>query len=259
MSIAMLALDLVLGFVIGLTLGLLGGGGSILTVPALVYLVGQSPQAAVTASLAIVGINSTVGALFHQRSGTFHWKVALLFGGAGMITAYLAAGLSQRLSPALLMVLFALLMLVVGSLMILQKRNEPEDHAAQEMRSTPNVWVILLAGVIVGLLTGLLGVGGGFLIVPALVMLVGLPMVQAVGTSLAIIAANSFAGLLGHLGVPLDLWLTIVFAGAGIAGTFAGSKLARRLPANRLRQSFAVFVIVLGIFLMVDNVPKIMA
>ena len=101
--------------------------------------------------------------------------------------------------------------------------------------------------------------GGGFLIVPALVMLVGLPMYQAVGTSLAIIAANSFAGLLGHLGAPVDLWLIVLFVTAGILGTFIGSKLAHRLPAQRLRQLFAIFVIVLAIFLMVDNVPKVLA
>jgi uncharacterized protein len=261
---ATLVLDLVLGFVIGLSLGLMGGGGSILTVPALVYLVGQSPQAAVTTSLAIVGANSAVGAVFHQQAGkagrkTFNWKVALIFGGAGMIVSYLAAGLSKHISPALLMVLFALLMLVIGGMMLLQRRkdnpvidqtNEPEQH---------NLWLTLASGAGVGLLTGILGVGGGFLIVPALVMLVGLPMYQAVGTSLAIIAANSFAGLMGHLGGQFDLWVTVFFVAAGIVGTFAGSKLAHRLPAQRLRQLFAIFVFVLAIFLMIDNVPKLLA
>jgi uncharacterized protein len=260
-----LPLDLVLGFVIGLSLGLLGGGGSILTVPALVYLVGQSPQAAVTTSLAIVGANSAVGALFHQRAGregsrTFNWKVALIFGGAGMVVSYLAAGISKLLSPALLMVLFALLMLLVGALMMFQRRGDattvkrpvdpPEKH---------NLWLTLASGAGVGLLTGILGVGGGFLIVPALVMLVGLPMVQAVGTSLAIIAANSFAGLMGHAGNQFDLWTTMVFVSAGVVGTFAGSKLAHRIPSQHLRQLFAIFVIGLAVFLMVDNLPKLFA
>ncbi len=259
-----LALDLILGFVIGLSLGLLGGGGSILTVPALVYLVGQSPQAAVTTSLAIVGANSAVGAVFHQQAGktgrkTFNWKVALIFGGAGMVVSYLAAGLSKHLSPALLMVLFALLMLIIGTMMLLQRRKDPSEGEQAIVHEQHNLWLTLASGAGVGLLTGILGVGGGFLIVPALVMLVGLPMYQAVGTSLAIIAANSFAGLMGHIGGQFDLWVTVFFVAAGIIGTFAGSKLAHRLPANRLRQLFAIFVIVLAIFLMIDNVPKLLA
>ena len=246
-------LDLVLGVGIGLSLGLLGGGGSILTVPALVYLVGQSPQAAVTTSLAIVGGNSLFGAAFHNKQGTLNWKVAALFGGAGMVTAYAAAGLSKRFTPAALLVAFALLMVVVASLMLL--RREQHDGAA-EARPW---WVTLLAGAGVGVLTGVLGVGGGFLIVPALVMLVGLPIYQAVGTSLIIIAANSAAGLLGHLNQgAFDLQLTVIFVAAGLAGTFAGSRLAQRLPAARLKQAFAIFVIVLAVFLLKDNLPKLM-
>ena len=267
---AAIGLDLILGFVIGLSLGLLGGGGSILTVPALVYLVGQSPQAAVTTSLAIVGANSAVGAVFHQQAGksgrkTFNWTVALIFGSAGMIVSYLAAGLSKHISPALIMVLFALLMLVIGGMMLLQHRKETPENESSDAPEQHNLWLTLASGAGVGLLTGILGVGGGFLIVPALVMLVGLPMSQAVGTSLAIIAANSFAGLLGHLlmashiGGQFDLGVTVFFVAAGIIGTFAGSKLAHRLPAQRLRQLFAIFVIVLAIFLMVDNVPKLLA
>lgn len=254
--------DLLLGFAIGLSLGLLGGGGSILTVPALVYLVGQPPQVAVTTSLAIVGANSAVGAYFHQRASgqerqTFNWKIAIIFGGAGMVAAYLAAGLSKQIPPALLMVLFALLMLLIGGLMLFQKRYT--FGQAREEAKTPNFWLTLGAGAGVGLLTGVLGVGGGFLIVPTLVMLVGLPMYQAVGTSLAIIAANSIAGLLGHLGGTFDVWVTVSFVAAGIAGTFAGSKLAYRLPAHRLRQLFALFVILLAIFLLSDNLPKVLA
>jgi uncharacterized protein len=263
-EMASIGLDLVLGFAIGLSLGLLGGGGSILTVPALVYLVGQSPQAAVTTSLAIVGANSAVGAIFHQQAAhagrsTLNWKVALVFGSAGMVVSYLAAGQSKHIAPALLMVLFAALMLAIGGLMIFQKRDEGNSQPTQTSPQRQNLWITCIAGAGVGLLTGILGVGGGFLIVPALVMLVRLPMDQAVGTSLAIIAANSFAGLLGHLGGQLDLWLTVFFVLAGISGTFAGSKLAHRLPASRLRQLFAMFVIVLSIFLMIDNVPKLLA
>lgn len=245
----LLVLGVILGGLIGLTLGLLGGGGSILTVPALVYLVGQSPQVAVTTSLAVVGTNSMMGAYFHNGQGTLNWRVALIFGGAGMGIAYFAAGLSSNFSKTTMLTAFAVLMLTVGSIMLLYKR--PERHTEHN----PNWLVILISGVVVGFLTGLLGVGGGFLIVPALVMLVGLPIQQAVGTSLVIIAMNSIAGLLGHLhGGSLDLRLTVIFIAAGLLGTLAGAKLGKRLPAAFLRQLFAVFVMVLALLLLYDNV-----
>lgn len=248
-----LLLGMTLGFAIGGSLGLLGGGGSILTVPALVYLVGQSPQVAVVTSLAIVGANSAMGAMFHRTQGTLNWRVALLFGGSGMIVAYFAADWSKRLSPDLLMVAFAVLMLVIGVLLIVRK--PPAD--APEVQEIA-LWRVVLSGGVVGLLTGILGVGGGFLIVPALVMLLGLPMAQAVGTSLVVIAMNSLAGFAGHWGdAALDVTSLVVFVVAGLAGTFAGARLAHRLPADLLRRVFAVFVIGLAIFLLVDNLPKL--
>lgn len=249
----MILVALVLGFLIGGLLGLLGGGGSILTVPALVYVIGQSPQVAVTTSLAIVGANSAMGMFFHQSQGTLNWHVALLFGGAGMVVAYLFAGISKHFSPLLLMVAFAVLMVIIG-MNLLRKPREDAQTA-----KPASAFKILLGGVGVGALTGILGVGGGFLIVPSLVMLVGLPMREAVGTSLMIIAMNSLAGFLGHLdGVILDMPLIALFVGGGLGGTFAGAKLAKRLPAARLRQAFAWFVIVLGAFLLLDNVPKLL-
>jgi hypothetical protein len=250
----MLALELTLGFTIGLSLGLLGGGGSILTVPALVYLIGQSPQAAVTTSLAIVGVNSALGASFHRASGALNWRVALVFGGAGMLTAFLAGGLSHYFSPAALLVAFALLMILIGGLMLRRTAVRASQPAA------PRWSRVAASGAAVGALTGVLGVGGGFLIVPVLVMLVGLPMQSAVGTSLVVIAMNSAAGLLGHLsGAPLDWSVTLIFVAAGLSGTFLGARLAERLPAERLRQAFAWFVLVLAGFLLFDNVPKLLS
>lgn len=243
-------IDVLLGFGIGLSLGLLGGGGSILTVPALVYLVGQSPQAAVTASLVIVGANSTMGAFMHRAQGTLNWKVALVFGGVGMAAAYLAAGWSKAIPPTVLMILFAVLMLVVGLFMMLK----PSPLAPESGRSW---WVTVTSGAAVGLLTGFLGVGGGFLIVPALVMLVGLSMRQAVGTSLVVIAMNSLAGFLGHLqGPPIDVTLVAIFVTAGILGALVGARLMHFARPEHLRKAFAVFVIGLAIFLLVDNVRK---
>lgn len=246
-------IDVLLGFGIGLMLGLLGGGGSILTVPALVYIIGQTPQAAVTTSLAIVGANSAMGAYFHGQQGTLNGRVALLFGGAGIGVAYLAAGLSDHFPPSLLMTIFAGLMLTVGILMV--ATPQPSQTKADE----PSLMGILLSGAGVGLLTGILGVGGGFLIVPALVMLVGLPIQQAVGTSLVVIAMNSIAGFLGHLsGVSIDLTVLLLFLMAGLAGTFTGAKLSHRLPANQLKRGFAIFIIGLAIFLLADHLPNLL-
>jgi hypothetical protein len=249
-----LMLDTLLGFAIGLSLGLLGGGGSILTVPALVYLIGQTPQVAVTTSLAIVGANSMMGAFIHRNQGTLNWRVALVFGGVGMVVSYFSAGLSKAFPPNLLLVTFAGLMLAIGILLVTRSGADQQTQAAASI----SLRKAILSGAVVGVLTGILGVGGGFLIVPALVMLVGLPFHQAVGTSLLVIAMNSLAGFLGHLsGIQLNLVLISIFVIAGLAGTFVGARLAQRLDATLLRRLFAVFVIGLALFLLYDNLPKI--
>jgi uncharacterized membrane protein YfcA len=170
--------------------------------------------------------------------------------------AYLAGSLSKGIPATLLMLMFATLMLVVGGMMLFRK-GKPEQR--QDGRRGGLV-VTLASGAGVGLLTGFLGVGGGFLIVPALVLAVGLPMREAVGTSLLVIAMNSLAGLLGHLGgPPLDIALLLIFGIAGVAGVFSGSRLARHVQPVRLQQSFALFVIVLALALLADNLSKALA
>src|SRR5512139_3423274 len=159
----MILLELALGFGIGLSLGLLGGGGSILTVPALVYLIGQTPQAAVATSLAIVGANSVMGATFHHSQGTLDWKVALTFGGAGILISYLSGQLASHISPAVMLIAFALLMLGIGTMLLFRRGNELDTTY-----SPKPLMLVLASGAGVGLLTGVLGVGGGFLVVPAL-------------------------------------------------------------------------------------------
>jgi uncharacterized protein len=250
----MILLELVLGYGIGLSLSLLGGGGSILTVPVLVYLVGQAPQVAVTTSLAIVGANSLMGAMFHGSKGKLDWNVALLFGSAGMLVAYLSAGISKHISPEILLIAFALLMLGIGVMLLLRRTKEEETS----YRSKP-LMLVLVSGAGVGLLTGILGVGGGFLVVPALVMLLGLPIQVAVGTSLVVIAMNSMAGFMGHVSSgSFDWMVTLVFVAAGLVGTFSGMKLSSRLSSSKLHKAFAIFVIALAFFLLFDNLSKIL-
>lgn len=247
----LIGLEILLGFAIGLSLGLLGGGGSILTVPALVYLLGQSPQTAVTTSLAIVSANSLMGATFHRIQGTLNWRIALVFGWVGMLTAFLASGFSKLIPPTVLLIAFAVLMLFIGSFLLLRK------DTLGTVSEKP-LWITLLSGAVIGVLTGILGVGGGFLIVPALVILVGLPMQTAVGTSLVIITMNSIAGLLGHIhDNSIQPILILVFIISGLGGTFVGSRLVKYLPAKKLQTVFAWFVILLAIFLLVDNFNKL--
>jgi hypothetical protein len=221
-------------------------------VPALVYLLGQSPQAAVTTSLAVVGANSLMGANFHRTQGTLNWRIALVFGWVGMLTAFLASGFSKLISPTVLLIAFAVLMLIIGSFLLVRKDLQ------ETVSFEKPLWVTLLSGAVVGALTGVLGVGGGFLIVPALVVLVGLSMQVAVGTSLVIITMNSIAGLLGHIhDNSIQPLMILVFVISGLAGTFVGSRLAKHLPAKKLQTAFAWFVILLAIFLLVDNFNKL--
>lgn len=248
-------LAMLLGGLIGLSLGMLGGGGSILTVPALVYLLGQEPHAAVSASLVIVGLNAATGAWFHRRAGHVRLKSAALFGGVGLAAAFAGARISTLLPSALLLVIFALLMLTVAALML--RGGAPKQS---EAGVAPVWWKVLLGGLSVGFMTGFLGVGGGFLIVPALVLLLGMDMRDAVGSSLVVIALNSAAGVLGHLGESSVSWLLIgLLLAGGLPGLLIGTRLAHRLPVARLRQGFAVLVILLGATLLAINLPQLIA
>lgn len=231
-----------------MSLGLLGGGGSILALPVLVYVAGIDVHAAIGMSLAVVGATALVGALGHWRGGRVDLRAAVLFGGAGMLAAPLGAQATHAVAPRVLMLLFGVLMLVVGALM-LRGRGSARPDAPR-----PRPVAVPAAGFGVGLLTGFLGVGGGFLIVPALTLLVGLPIQRAIGTSLLVIAANSAAGVASHLTrgeVPLGL--AAAFTAAATLGAVVGVRLASGLPPARLRRAFAAFVVLLGLFLLAKN------
>lgn len=242
---------LILSGAIGVSLGLLGGGGSILAVPVLVYVAGFDAKESVAMSLAIVGSTSLVGSLLHAREGRLDLKVAATFGGAGVVGAYFGAGLTGMVAGGMLLLIFAALMFVVAALMLARKdKGAAEDEAQRGKGLLPT----LLAGGSVGVLTGFLGVGGGFLVVPALVLFAGLPMRLAVGTSLLVIAINSAAGFVGHFGEGgLHASLTLLFTAAAVAGTFIGERYARRVSAARLRRMFAYFVMTVALLLAVEN------
>ena len=237
------------GLLIGLALGLLGAGGSILAVPALVYAAGQPLASAIPASLLIVGVSSAAGVIPRLRAGTVRWPVALVFGAAGVPAAFAGAALGRLVPPRFLLLGFAVLMAVVAVRML----RDPTDAGTPACRTSGGQvnWraclpKALAAGIAVGLLTGLFGVGGGFLIVPALTLLLGLNAGEAVATSLVIIVLNSVAGLAAHSGASLD-WTTIgIFGGTAILTALAGGRLARRLPADTIRRGFAYLVLVIA-------------
>jgi uncharacterized membrane protein YfcA len=234
---------------IGLSLGLVGGGGSIVTVPILVYVAGLPPGEAVALSLAVVGATAAVGAVVQWRAGNTHLRAALMFGLTGMLGAPLGAQLTPLVPPPVLMLLFAGLMITVG-LRMLRREAPRQVEPAPECQPAK----CLLAGLGVGVLTGFLGVGGGFLIVPALLRFAHTPMRQAVGTSLLIIAASSFSGFLAHLGdFHGRLNLAGAFAGMALAGLAAGLVLARRLQPARLKQVFGGIALAVATYLIVMN------
>ncbi|MBZ4402229.1 sulfite exporter TauE/SafE family protein [Myxococcus sp. AS-1-15] len=246
-----------LAALMGLSLGLLGGGGSILTVPILVYVLGFGAKESIAMGLAVVGVTSLVGAASHWRKGNVRFRAALLFALVAMAGTYGGARLSALLSGATQLLLFAAVMLVSAFFMF---RNGRRDAASAPSPHKAPVPVMVLAALGVGGLTGLVGVGGGFLIVPALVLLVGLPMKQAVGTSLLVIALNSlvgFAGYLGHVEVP---WGALgVFTAIAVAGILTGTWASHFVSQATLKTAFSGLLVVMGVFILVKNREALMS
>ena len=265
----LIVIALALAALVGVSLGLLGGGGSILTVPILTYVLGMPPREAIAASLFIVGVTSAVGAITHARAGRVRWKMGVIFGLAGMVGAFGGGLLGGFIPGAVLMVLFAVMMIVTAIAMIRGRRGKGsgggkgsgEDPRPAEAHETPLPLArILLDGFVVGLATGLVGAGGGFLIVPALNLLGGLTMAVAVATSLLVITMKSFAGLAGYLfSVQLNWPIVLAFTATAVAGSFVGVKLAGHIPERALRKGFGIFVLVMGAFVLVQEVPVILA
>jgi uncharacterized membrane protein YfcA len=246
-------LGLALSVLIGVSLGFFGGGGSILTVPLLVYVFGLPPREAIASSLVVVGVASLVGTFQHWRAGNVRVRTALLFGSAGMSGAFLGGRAAAYFDGALLLVLFAAMMLLT-SIAMWRGRRAP---VASALPAHPAVGRLLAQGLAVGFLTGLVGAGGGFLIVPALALWGGLPMPAAVGTSLLVIVLNTAAGFAGYVGqVRVDLVLIASVTAAAIAGSFVGARLALRIAPASLRRAFAGFVLVMACFILVREADR---
>ncbi len=242
---------------VGLSLGLLGSGGSILTVPVLHYLLGQPEKLAIAGSLLVVGSIAAAACLPHARSRQVDWPSVLWFGLPGMAGAWVGASLATWVPGPVQLATFAGVMLLAAWRMlrggILQRRD----------RIAPRISVVA-GGTGVGLLSGLVGVGGGFLIVPALVLLAGVPMGRAVGTSLAVIALNSFAGFARYLPVleaeelEPDWTILVLIAAIGVVGSLAGHRLGRRLPQAALRRIFGAFLFAMSLFITIEVAPRLL-
>lgn len=252
----MIIIALVLAALVGASLGLLGGGGSILTVPILTYVLGMDTRAAISASLFIVGTTSIITMVGHARSSRVKWRSGIEFGLAGMAGAFAGAQLGRFLSAAVLMVLFAVMMLTAATAMIRGRKGHSTENGPTAPRS--RLLQMVASGAIVGVVTGLVGVGGGFLIVPALVLFTRLPMGAAVGTSLLVIAMNSAAGFASTMiSVRLDWPVILAFTAIAIGGSFAGLVLAKRLPGRTLRKAFGVFVLAMGVLVLAQEFPAL--
>lgn len=255
--------------IIGISLGLIGGGGSILTVPVLVYLFGVEPVLATAYSLFIVGLSSLVGAFPKYKQGLVNLKTALIFGIPAIAAVYATRRFIVPLIPdhvfsigdfvitknILMMVLFAILM-VFASVSMIREKNKNGNGNGNEVNGEQkfNYPLILLEGAVVGMLTGLVGAGGGFLIIPALVLLSKLPMKQAVGTSLLIIAAKSLIGFTGDLShYTMDWKLLLIVTALAITGIFIGDGLSKKIDGNKLKKGFGWFVLVMGFYIIVKE------
>jgi uncharacterized protein len=253
----MSALAFAFAVAVGLSLGLLGGGGSILTVPILVYVVGFAPKEAIATSLVVVGASSVLGVIGHWRAGNVNLGIAGIFGVVAMAGTFVGSRLAVFVSGTTQLVLFALVMLAAAAFMLRGSHPSAPLNVSRAFgwrSSLMTLGPVLIAGLATGAMTGLLGVGGGFLIVPALVLLLALPMKQAVGTSLLVIAMNSAIGFIGYADqVTINWQIAGSFAATAALGIVVGSALTRAVSAQSLRGGFAFFLVGMALFVLYQN------
>ncbi len=273
----MLIVAVSVGLLIGLSLGALGGGGSILTVPALVYLLGMDPRAATTGSLIIVGVTAVFGMLAHRRDGHVRVLQGVVFGALGAAGAVVGTRLSMSVPPDVLLVGFSVLMLAVAAVMLTRSSSRVPAGGAPGVAESvpfdvpiitftprivcacPRAAKVLIAALAVGLMTGFFGVGGGFLVVPALVLVLDFPMPIAVGTSLLVIAINSGTSLIARAGNSIEINWTVIglFTAAAVIGSLLGVRIATRARPETLRIAFAVLIIAVGLYTAARSIPAL--
>ena len=242
----MVTLTVVLALLVGVSLGLLGGGGSILTVPLLAYVAGMDAKQAIATSLLVVGTTSAVAAVSHARAGHVQWRTGLIFGVAGMAGAYAGGVLAHFIPGSVLLLAFAVMM-IATAIAMLRGRKQVSAGADNGAPHDMPVVKVIIEGLVVGLVTRMDGAGGGFLVVPALALLGGLPMPVAVGTSLVVIAMKSFAGLAGHLSsVTIDWKLAAMVTASAVVGALVGARLTALVNPDSLRQAFGWFVLIMS-------------
>jgi uncharacterized membrane protein YfcA len=259
------AATLGLGLLIGLSLGALGGGGSILTVPALVYVIGQDARAATTSSLFIVGITSVIAALGHARSGRVRWGVGVAFGVTGIAAGFVGTAVNRLVDPDVLLLGFAAVIVVAAVGMLANSGDEePSPQGGDTSRPARRRTLVRIgriggAGLLVGFMTGFFGVGGGFVIVPALALALGLSMPQAVATSLVVISINSAGALLARAGTAHFDWAVIApFTLAAVAGSLGGKLVADRVSGATLTRAFAVLLIAVAVYTAVSSLISLL-
>ncbi len=247
----MIALTVGLAVLVGISLGLLGGGGSILTVPLLAYVAHMGAKQAIATSLLVVGTTSAVAAISHARAGRVQWRTGLVFGVAGMAGAYAGGRVAKFIPGTVLLIGFALMMIATAVAMLRGRKNI-EVKTGDHHLPVPKV---VLEGLVVGLVTGLVGAGGGFLVVPALALLGGLPMPIAVGTSLVVIAMKSYAGFAGYLStVSIDWKLAGMVTAAAVVGALIGARLTALVNPDSLRQAFGWFVLLMSSIILAEEI-----
>ena len=251
-------LVLIGALIIGLSLGLLGSGGSILTVPVLVYLAGQEEKTAIASSLFIVGSIAAIGTLPYLKQKLINWEIVLQFGISGIIGTYAGSGLSALISGSIQLVIFASVILI-SSFLIIKSNNESK----KVKKSACSITKIIVYGFLIGVLTGVVGVGGGFLIIPALVLLTGLSMLTAIASSLVIITLNAYSGffikyLLSAHGLSLDWGVICIMVLFGGVGSVLGNRMAHRVPQANLKKVFSLFLIVIAIYILYKTIPKLL-
>lgn len=253
----MVVVAVALALVIGISLGLLGGGGSILTLPILRYVLDMEAHSAIAVSLLVVATTSAAAVIPHARKGRVRWRTGIVFGIAGMIGAFGAGRIAHLIPASVLLGLFGVMMLVTAVAMMRSRKTPAGAPDAAKASDDLPIAKVLGEGLVVGAVTGLVGAGGGFLVVPALVLLGGLPMEVAVGTSLVVIAMKSFAGFAGYMGhAEIDWTVAGLMSVSAVVGSVVGGALTSKISPDNLRKGFAWFVVAMAFFILGQEIPR---